>query len=94
MTAASGLFPAIVYGLCFTTSAACSLLLYRSFRRSRDGMLFWSAMCFLFLAINNLIVIVDLLFLPAWDLRLFRLCASLTAVALIVFGFVWRSEDQ
>jgi hypothetical protein len=86
-------FPAAVYLLCLLTSAACALLLARSYRRTGARLLFWSALCFLFLAINNLVVIVDLLVLPEADFRLIRYLLALVAVGLLLFGFIWDVED-
>jgi hypothetical protein len=86
-------FPTAVYLLCFVTSAACAALLARSYWRTGARMLLWSALCFLLLAGNNLIVVIDLLVLPAWDLRLARLVLSLAAVGVLLFGFVWDIEE-
>ena len=86
-------FPAAVYLLCFLTSAACALLLARSYRRTGARLLFWSGLCFLFLAANNLVVIFDLLILPEYDFRLVRHLLALAAVAVLLFGFVWDVED-
>ena len=86
-------FPAAVYLLCFLTSAACALLLARSYRRTRARLLFWSGLCFLLLAANNLLVVVDLLLIPGIDLRLVRYLLQLAAVGLLLFGFVWDVED-
>lgn len=86
-------FPAAVYLLCFFTSAACALLLARSYRRTGARLLFWSGLCFLFLAANNLLVMFDLLILPEIDFRLARHLLALAAVAVLLFGFVWDVED-
>ena len=86
-------FPASVYLLCFLTSAACALLLARSYRRSGARLLFWSALCFLFLAANNLLVIFDLLMLPEADFRLSRYLLALAALGVLLFGFIWDLED-
>lgn len=86
-------FPAAVYTLCFLTSAACSALLARSYRRTGARLLMWSAFCFLFLAANNLVVILDLLILPDTDFRFARHALSLTALGLLLFGFIWDRED-
>ncbi len=86
-------FPAIVYGLCFLTSAACGWLLVRSFRRNRTPLLLWSAACFVLLAINNLLSVMDLVFLPPnIDLSLYRVGSSLAAVSTLLFGFVWELD--
>lgn len=86
-------FPAAVYILCFLTSLACGLLLMRNFQRTSARLLMWSGLCFLLLAANNLVVIVDHLVLPALDLRLLRLGFSFAAVSVLLFGFVWDLED-
>jgi len=86
-------FPATVYLLCFLTSAACALLLARSYRRSGTRLLFWSALCFLFLAANNLVVIVDLLLIPDTDFRLARHLLALAALIVLLFGFIWDLEE-
>ena len=50
----SEIFATIVYLLCFVTSLACAWLLGRSFLRNGTRLLLWSAICFGFLALNNL----------------------------------------
>jgi len=88
------LFPAIVYLLCFGTSAACAWLLMRSYRRSGARLLLWSGLCFVFLAANNLVVVVDLLVLTTWDMRLFRQVLALAGISTLLFGFIWRLEEE
>lgn len=87
-------FPAIVYLLCFATSAACAWLLMRSYRISGARLLLWSGLCFLFLAANNLVVVLDLLILRDLDMRMPRLLLSLAAVSILLFGFVWDLEEE
>lgn len=88
------IFPAAVYVLCFLTSVACAWLLGRSYFASRTRLLLWSSICFGFLAANNLMLVVDLLVLPSFDLRLVRLLLSLAAVASLIWGFVWEVEES
>ncbi len=88
------LFPTTVYVLCFLTSSACALLLARNYRRSGAQLLFWSALSFLFLAANNLLVLVDIIVLGgSLSLQLPRLILSLAAVSVLLFGFIWRLEE-
>lgn len=87
------LFPAAVYVLCFLTSLACGFLLTRNYRRTGARLLLWSGLCFLLLAGNNLVVIVDLLLLPDVDLALLRSAFALAAVVVLLFGFVWDLEE-
>ena len=88
------IFPAIVYLLCFATSAACAWLLGRSYHRSGARLLLWSALCFTFLAANNLVVVLDLLVIPQMDLRLVRHVLALAGVATLLFGFIWDLEEE
>jgi Family of unknown function (DUF5985) len=86
-------FPAAVYTLCFLTGSACALLLARNYRRTGARLLLWSALCFLLLAANNLVVILDLLVLPDRDFRLLRHGLALAAVGTLLFGFIWDLEE-
>jgi hypothetical protein len=83
----------IVYLLCLAASAGCAALLVRSYGSNRTRLLLWSAACFSLLALNNLLVVVDLLILPETvDLLPLRRLASLAAVAVLIYGFIWESD--
>ena len=86
-------FPTAVYLLCFITSSACALLLARNYWRTSMRLLLWAALCFAFLACNNLLVILDLLVFPETDFRLLRTATSLAAVGVLLFGFIWDGEN-
>ena len=81
-----------VYFLCLFTSLACAILLVRSWRATRRPMLLWSALCFSLLALNNLVVVLDMIFLPRIDLSALRQATNLAAVCLLLYGFIWRAE--
>lgn len=85
-------FPAIVYLLCAATSICCLLLLTRSYLRSRNRLLLWSALAFVGFALNNLLVFVDLILLPSSvDLLPLRNFTSFGALAVLLYGFVWET---
>jgi hypothetical protein len=87
-------FAPAVYLLCFFTSTMCAVMLGRSFHRTRARLLFWSALCFLLLAANNLMLVLDLLVFPdSVDLTLPRGLLSLAAVVTLLFGFIWDAEE-
>lgn len=88
------LFAAIVYVLCFLTSMLCAGMLGRSYLRTGARLLLWSAICFALLAANNLVLVVDLLVWPDFDLRLLRLLLSLAAITSLLWGFVWEAEEE
>ena len=81
-----------IYVLCLLASAACAYLLLRGFSRSGTRLLFWSGVCFVFLAANSFAVILDILIFPAIDFLIIRHAASLAAVGTLLFGLVWESE--
>jgi hypothetical protein len=80
--------------LCFLASSACAWLLARSYGRSGARLLLWSSLCFVLLAANNLVLVIDMLVLPGLDLRLGRLLLSLAAASVLLFGFVWDLEKD
>jgi len=80
-----------VYLLCAVTSAICAVLLLREYRRGRTRLLLWSSLCFCFLMISNILLVVDLAILPDIDLSLVRTAAAAAAIATMLFGLVWDS---
>jgi hypothetical protein len=80
----------LLYLLCFLTSLSCCLLLIRSYRRNKSRVLLWTAACFVLLAVDNLLVVIDLIVLPNVDLSLPRLLATLLAISTLLVGFIWE----
>jgi hypothetical protein len=85
-------FPGLVYILCFATCALCATLLVRAWARTRTRMLLWTAASLIVLALNNFLVIADLLIFPDTDLMFWRSAAALTAGLTLVVGFIWEAE--
>jgi hypothetical protein len=83
---------AVVYALCALTSLACFVLLLRSWRASRHRLLFWSALCFAFMTVNNVLLVLDKVVFPKVDLSTWRLAMALIAILLLLFGLVWEEE--
>ena len=81
-----------VYILCALTSAACSVLLLRGYQRSAVRLLLWSGLCFAGLALENVILCIDLYVVREIDLSLLRRMPSAVAMALLVYGLVWESK--
>lgn len=80
-----------IYILCALTSIACAALLVRGYRRSRVRLLFWSALCFLGLALNSILLVIDVSILPEVDLAMWRTLPAVIGVSLLVYGLVWES---
>ena len=83
---------ALVYFLCLLSSAICSGLLVRSYLRTRTWLLLWSAASFIMLAINNLLVVLDILVFTQVDLSVYRNLTTFIALAFLLYGFIW--EDR
>ena len=82
----------IVYLLCLVSSAVCAWLLARRYARSQTRLLLWAAICFGLLALNNLLVVLDLMVITSVDLSLARLFASLGGILILLYGFIWELD--
>lgn len=82
----------LVYALCVLTSLACAVLLWRGYQGSRARLLMWSSLCFMGLALNNALLILDVRMLTAVDLSLWRTLPALVGIGLLVYGLVWDAE--
>jgi hypothetical protein len=83
MTIAEG-----IYLLCAMTSLLAASLLLRQYRQRRTPLLFWSSVAFLGLAVNNVLLYIDLGVLTGVDLALPRTIAGALAMLLLVYGLV------
>lgn len=81
-----------IYVLCTLTSLACAILLWRGYRASRARLLLWCALCFLGLALNNVLLFVDLVLLPNMDLSVPRAAEAVVALSILLYGLTWDSE--
>ena len=81
-----------VYLLCLISSAFCAWLLARRYVRSQTRLLLWAAVCFSLLALNNLLVVLDLIVITSVDLSLPRLFASLLGILILLYGFIWELD--
>ena len=84
--------PTAVYLLCLVTSLLCAALLTRAWRRSRSKLLLWTALSFGFLALNNLFLVADMVVFDSIDLWWLRQISGLTALGVLLYGFVWEVE--
>ena len=82
-----------VFLLCFATSVVCLILLVRSYLRTRTRLLLWSSLCFVFLALNNLLLFIDVVVFPVEvDLLPYRQLTSLIGVSVLLYGFIWETD--
>ena len=82
----------LVYILCAATSLFCAILLARSYRAQRSRLLLLSTLCFVGLALNNMILVADLVLLPDLDLRLARTVVAYVSILAFLLGLVWEAR--
>jgi hypothetical protein len=84
-----------VYLMCTVTSLGAAMLLLRSYRKQRTSLLMWSTLCFIGLAINNVLLLVDLVIVPdpaVVDLSWARTGTALLSVMLMLIGLLWEDS--
>jgi hypothetical protein len=84
----------VVYILCALTSISCAVLLLRGYHASRVRMLFWSGLCFSFLALNNILLVIDLTFMPQVDLSVIRAIPTVIGLAVLLYGFIMDEQAR
>jgi hypothetical protein len=82
----------IVYLLCALTSVLCAGLLIRGYGGNRSRLLLWSTLCFVGLAVNNILLFVDVVLVPEIDLRMLRSIAAGVGLSTLIIGLVWESK--
>jgi hypothetical protein len=80
-----------IYLLCAATSVLCAVLLFNGHRASRTRLLFWSCLCFIGLAVNNVLLFLDLVVVTT-DLSLLRTSVAVASMLALCLGLVWESR--
>ena len=83
---------AAIYVMCALTCAACAVLLARAYLANGQRLLFWSALCFTGLTLNNILLVIDKEVLAQLDLSTLRLLTALVSMLLLLFGLIWEEE--
>lgn len=86
--------PAVVYGLCLLASLLCAGLLFRGWAKARTRLLLWTAVSFGLMALNNLLLVVDLVLLPT-QVQLWwpRQIALALAIGVLIYAFIWEVDQ-
>lgn len=82
----------IVYILCGLFSILCAGLLLRSYSKNPSALLLWSGIAFGFLALNNIILVIDVIIFPQVEMNgpLLRAILSSSAGTTLLFGLIWE----
>lgn len=87
------LAPTAVYMLCLITSIACAALLLRAWRGNGTKLLLWTAISFVFLSFNNLVLVADKVLFPDTYLTPLRQLTAALALGVLLYGFIWEAEQ-
>jgi uncharacterized membrane protein len=88
-----GIAQSSVYFLCFLTSLACTILLARSYFRTKSRLLLWALLCFVLLAVNNGVLFLDVVVFPTQvSLLPVRHVSVLAALGVLLYGFIWDAD--
>ena len=79
-----------VYLLCALTSIACAVLLLRGYAKGGSRLLLWSGLCFFGLALDNVLLFMDLAVFREVDLSMWRKFPSLIGLMVLIYGLVWE----
>lgn len=80
---------ALVYVLCALTSTLCAGMLLWNYRSSGTRLLLWSGLGFGGFALNNIILMIDTLVVPQFDLSIIRTLPAVVGVSVLIWGFIW-----
>jgi 4-hydroxybenzoate polyprenyltransferase len=83
----------IAYILCTLTSILCAVLLLRGYKQSRSRLLFWCGLCFAGLALNSILLIIDVK-TPSdvVDLSHVRSLPAVAGLLVMIFGLIWEKR--
>ena len=82
-----------IYLLCAAVSLVVAAMLLRQFLKSRTRLLLWSLMSFAGLALNNVLVYIDLVLYTGVDLSLYRSAVGAASMAVMLYGLVWETRS-
>ncbi|MGH6779479.1 MAG: DUF5985 family protein [Bradyrhizobium sp.] len=82
----------VIYGLCTLTAALCAVMLLEAYRAQKYRFLLWSGLCFVGLTVNNLLLMFDMIVFIHLNLSLWRVCAGLISMTILLYGLIWDVE--
>lgn len=84
----------VVYSLCAMASVTCAVLLLSAYRRQPTRLALWSGLCFVGLALNNMLLFTDYIITPRVDLSLYRNLTAAASVTLMLAALIWDTSER
>lgn len=82
----------LIYSLCALAALSCAVLLLQGWRKDRSGMLWWSGVCFVLLALSNSALVVEDVLLNGIALWPLRHGLSLAAISALLYGLIFEER--
>lgn len=82
----------VAYALCAITSLTCFALLLKAYSRNLTRLLLWSSLCFLFMAIQNIILFLDMVVIPEEDFEIWRVAAGALGPLVLLCALIWEKK--
>lgn len=82
----------VIYGMCALAATLCAWLLLQAYRRGGYKLLLWSGLCFVGLTLNNILLVIDKLVVPYYDLSMWRSVTALLSVMILLYGLIWDAK--
>jgi hypothetical protein len=82
-----------IYLLCAATSLLVAMMLMRQYLKSRTRLVLWSVISFAGLAVNSVLVYVDLVMYTGVDLSMYRSAAGAFAMTVMLYGLIWETRS-
>lgn len=79
-----------VYILCAVTSTLCATLLVKKYLAKKKALLLWTALAFGAFALNNALLVLDLILVPELDLSMVRVSVLLAGFLVLLYGLIWE----
>jgi hypothetical protein len=83
----------LIYSLCALTAWLTAGALLVAYHRGGYRLLLWAGLCFVGLALNNLLLVLDKLIFPTtMDLAVARTVTALAAMLVLLYGLIFDAE--
>jgi hypothetical protein len=79
------------YVLCTLTSIVSAALLARAAHGPSGRLMFWGAIFFVGMALNNVLLFVDALLGPSIDWSLWPNLVALISIAILLYALIWET---
>ncbi|MEP6883581.1 MAG: DUF5985 family protein [Gammaproteobacteria bacterium] len=78
-----------MYALCALVSVACAAFSLQQYLANGSKFLRWATLCFMGLAVNNILIYLDDILHRGGDFFMWRAAAALAGMTAFIYGLIW-----